>query len=396
MDWVWRQNKMVKIQGMNFVLLFALATCPFRAAISSIPKINVRIGKNLKQINVSGINLKKKLHQSKRSRHYIGRKTLNFNCHSKAKVNLPNKPVVIASLGSSMGHLNWANQMYKGELKILTSELHKGCDLVNEIPLEAYISSLVIKEMSVSWPKEALKAQAVAARTYAYHKMETSQVSKVKGFKTHYDLENSEKHQVNAPYQEVNGKARTVSKETSGEILVSRGGKVTPTFFHSKCGGKTLRASQVWGRDVDGHRSVPCPFCHPHGKKNWKVSFSQREFKHIISKTLSQYYKKKLKKNSKLRVIKDNTKNSRLRLYSNDSLVIVQKSKIRSTLGTSTLPSNSFTVELQNKKIILNGQGHGHGVGMCQFGAYELAKRGYNYKQILGHYFPEHKIKKIY
>ena len=85
-----------------------------------------------------------------------------------------------------------------------------------------------------------------------------------------------------------------------------------------------------------------------------------------------------------------------MRFYKGDQLNIVQKSRIRQVMGASNLLSNYYHVEDQGNFVTLYGKGFGHGVGMCQFGALELAKRGYNYKQILAHYFPEHEIKKLY
>ena len=65
-------------------------------------------------------------------------------------------------------------------------------------------------------------------------------------------------------------------------------------------------------------------------------------------------------------------------------------------MGRKVLPSNYFEISPKAGKFELKGSGYGHGVGLCQFGALELAKRGYSYKQILSHYFPKHRIKKIY
>ena len=65
-------------------------------------------------------------------------------------------------------------------------------------------------------------------------------------------------------------------------------------------------------------------------------------------------------------------------------------------MGRGILPSNYYTIEDDGHRVKLKGKGYGHGVGMCQLGAFDLAKRGYNYKQILAHYFPEHKIEKLY
>lgn len=92
----------------------------------------------------------------------------------------------------------------------------------------------------------------------------------------------------------------------------------------------------------------------------------------------------------------DSTENSEIRLYVGDRLHIIKKSYLRNLAGRELLPSNNFVMTMKNEKIHVKGQGYGHGVGLCQLGALELAKRGYNYRQILSHYFPRHKMKKAY
>ena len=69
---------------------------------------------------------------------------------------------------------------------------------------------------------------------------------------------------------------------------------------------------------------------------------------------------------------------------------------MRSVLGRKKAASNYFNITQKNNSVEISGSGFGHGVGLCQYGAFELAKRGYTYKQILSHYFPEHNLKKIY
>ncbi len=85
-----------------------------------------------------------------------------------------------------------------------------------------------------------------------------------------------------------------------------------------------------------------------------------------------------------------------MRVYDDDRLVVLKKSRIRSTLGRKYTRSNSFSVIAKGGEVILEGKGFGHGVGLCQYGALEMAKRGHNYKQILKHYFPRFKLERLY
>jgi stage II sporulation protein D len=185
------------------------------------------------------------------------------------------------------------------------------------------------------------------------------------------------------------------ARETHGEILVGPGGKISPAFFHAKCGGKTLRPDQVWGGVEEGYRSVECSFCQSTGIKNWKQSFSDKKLNSMIDQVLKKYYAEE-SDGGEIRLMPDSFHNSELRLYVGERLHIIKKSYLRNTVGRDFLPSNNFILKNQSNEFTALGQGHGHGVGLCQLGALELAKRGYDYRQILSFYFPRHKMRKIY
>lgn len=384
----------MKILGLNLILFATL----IQNSHSAQPQIKVRIGKDLSQISLSGSDIKQVIRGSLRKKVFPGRKRIAFNCDPVLKKIKKSKPLMLTSLKSSAGLIKWNNAGYVGRLNIVTSVNRNGCDLINQIPLESYISSLLAKEMSPSWPIEALKAQAVAARSYAYHKMITKQVSKDSGFNVFYDLENSEKHQVNGSFFDTTKSTTLASSETKGEVLLVGTSELTPIFFHSKCGGKTLRPDQVWFNYVKGYRSVDCPFCHKHGRKSWTHKMSKREFKRVVNRTLIKFQEDSLKTKyiDHLRVTSDIKGRAFLRVYDDERMIVVQKSRLRSLLGRKKAASNYFRVSKSRNSVQLTGSGFGHGVGLCQYGAFELAKRGYNYKQILSHYFPEHNIKKIY
>ncbi|MCO4756016.1 MAG: hypothetical protein KC478_16160, partial [Bacteriovoracaceae bacterium] len=99
---------------------------------------------------------------------------------------------------------------------------------------------------------------------------------------------------------------------------------------------------------------------------------------------------------SSFKVAPNRQDDSTLRVYDSEKLVPLKKSRIRSTLGRRYTLSNTFSVKDSSDKFIIEGRGFGHGVGLCQFGALEMAKRGYTYKKILKHYFPSFKLEKIY
>ncbi len=357
---------------------------------SAAPQVRVLIGKSLKHVVVEGMDLQKTIHTQNKYQQYNGRKTISFNClppRSRGKVSMLKDPLLVASLSSPTGLVSWGAQKYQGELQLLASPGQQSCDLVNSTSMESYITTLLAKEMNGTWPVEALKAQAVAARTYAYDRLKAH--SKL------YHLESSERDQVSGTFADITEKTLKAARETDGEILVGPSGRVAPAFFHSKCGGKTLRPDQVWGGVEEGYRSVNCPFCQKTGMKNWEHRIVGGKLNQMIDKVLKRYYSDTISQ-GEMRLMPDSLKNSELRLYVGDRLHIIKKSYLRNLTGREILPSNNFMVSVKQNDFHVKGYGYGHGVGLCQLGALELAKRGYNYRQILSFYFPRHKMKKVY
>ncbi len=382
----------MKIKFLGLILFYVYSCQLFAAS----PLIKVRIGKKLQKVNVSGIDLERYIVPRKSKKTFSGQKSIEFNCVSNLKSKRL-KPIRLASISSLTGLINWEEDRYKGRLHIQTSEGLDGCDLINELNLDDYLSTLLPKEMNSTWPIEALKAQAVAARSYALFKIQTKQVGKSKGFETYYDLENSEKHQVNGDFFDVTKKTKKAAYDTKGEILVNPKDRMIPIFFHSKCGGRTLTPDQVWSNVVEGYKSVNCTFCHKHGRENWNHIIPKNQMAYSLTRVLKNYNKDKGSVNvHKITMMSDHKREESLKFYSGASFKKIKKSRLRSVLGRSILPSNYFNLSEQNDRYIVSGSGFGHGVGLCQFGAKELALQGFNYKQILAYYFPLLRLKKVY
>lgn len=365
----------------------------------SAPIVSVRIGKSLRSINVSGLDLKRHLLFSNDYKKYTGRKTVKFNCETYTTLNKQrNKPILLATLESPTGLLSYENVKYQGFFKVVTSPKGDSCDIINEIPMEAYISSLLTKEMNSKWPLEALKAQAVAARSYALHKMESQQVSKELGNEAFYDLESSEKHQVSGAFFDSTPTTIAATEATRGEVLLTSDGKLRPIFFNAKCGGKTLRPDQVWHNREPSYQSVNCPFCHNIGPKGWSKTIAYDRMKSFFKWASDQrVLQEKLDSDfTSIVLVPDNIDKFTVNFYINDRPYIVEKAALRRFFGNVIFPSNSFALEIKNSMFVVNGEGLGHGVGLCQMGAFALAKQGWSYKKILAHYFPDHVLKKMY
>lgn len=383
---------MKTVLGLTTVFIF-LSSISFA---SLGPKIKVRIAHSKEKVLVSGNELNRYIWPKKSWKVFKGFKKIQFNCKSKSNFSR-RKPIRLALVRSKKGFVSINNEKYKGKFHIQTSERFNGCDVINELTLEDYLATLLPKEMNSSWPIEALKAQAVAARSYAYFKIKTNQVSKTKGFSTNYHLESSEKHQVSGSYYDATKRTYLATRKTKGEVLTVKNNTVTPIFFHSKCGGKTLTPEQVWKNEVAGYESVDCPFCHKHGTKDWKRVYKKSSLGWNLQRVLRQYNKSKMNLKRHKYYIEENTDmNAYMKLLTDDEMKYVKKSRLRAVMGRKALPSNNFAINDKGSQVEITGSGYGHGVGMCQFGAKELALKGFTYKQILAHYFPGLKLKKLY
>lgn len=360
------------------------------------PHINVRIAHSKERVLISGENLSRYIWPKKSWRSYKGYKKIQFNCKSRNFFKR-RKPIRLALVKSNNNFLTIDTERYKGKFHIQTSEKFNGCDIINELSLEDYLATLLPKEMNTDWPIEALKAQAVAARSYAYYKIKTNQVSKSKGFVTNYHIESSEKHQVSGSYSDATKKTYLATIKTKGEVLTLKNKNITPIFFHSKCGGKTLTPDQVWKNKVEGYRSVDCPFCHKHGVKDWSRTYPKTYLASSIQKVLNKYneIKTNLRKH-KYYIEESDRIQPNLFIHNNQEREVIKKSRLRNIMGRSALPSNNYKLIDKGEYVKISGAGFGHGVGMCQFGAKELALQGFSYKQILAYYFPELKLRKLY
>jgi len=368
---------------------------PSKSKTNNHQKIKVRIAKNLKNVEISGTDLTRYLHPVKQQKTYAGRKKVKFNCNYFSQDNKKiQKQLLLASLNSSTGLVTFDKKKYQGQIHVVTSK-GKGssCDVVNELDMDTYIGSLLSKEMNASWPLEALKAQAIAARTYAIHKIETASMFG----RAYYDLENSEKHQVNGDFFDVTRRTMRAARETSGVVLKNKNGKLTPAFFHASCGGHTLRPRDVWANKVVGYEKVAeCNYCKK--KDNWQVNLDRERLKKLISWAMKKNYIPKVDLNKRMLIYKDKKSRKVLHIKVGSKKVRLKKSLFRRYFGRVDFPSNNFYLAdgIGKGPIHFVGKGNGHGVGLCQVGSKGLAHRGWDYKKILSHYFPELKIRKVY
>lgn len=371
------------------------------------PEIKVLLGKKIPEMVISGNDIGRQLFKKDNTSYksYSGKKSIKFSCNQLGKSKVMKNPKLLASLRSATGLLSVNDQKFWGDLHIYSDENASGCQLVNEVPLEVYISSLLASEMNSAWHIEALKAQAVAARSYAINKLRNSK-KEIESEQEVFHIENSEKDQVMGDFINANSRTFLAAKETEGEILVLENGKITPIFYYAECGGPTLYPEDVWNNYVEGYSNrIPCPTGEENSRHKWELNLPLKKF----IKFVQWLHERKLQKinnietigsgrflSGEIIVVPDKVDQTELKIYFGDQLNFIKKPLLRRFFGVELIPSNHYIVEYKNHMLKFSGFGRGHGVGMSQLGALQMAQAGKNYREILQYFFPEHVITKRY
>lgn len=255
-------------------------------------------------------------------------------------------------------------------------------DVVGVLPLENYLVGVLASEMPLSWPIESLKAQAVAARSYALA-VRNERRNKV------FHLESSIMDQVfrhvsqGVDQDPLIEKAFTAVKETESYILTNADKKVLKAYYHADCGGQTSPARSVWGHG-DSKTRVTDVSCPGQSKSNWKFEISKQQLAQKLSflNPLPLLDLQPVRSNQGSRA-------SKIRLKWVDGEVKeILADTFRSKLGYQDFKSADFEVSQNETSYLFRGKGYGHGVGLCQSGSKVLAQKKRSYKEILKHYFP--------
>jgi stage II sporulation protein D len=256
---------------------------------------------------------------------------------------------------------------------------------IEKIPFEDYIVGILAGEMPVSFHSEALKAQAVAARTYAMKKMALNinndyDVVDTVANQVYLDIDYLKNTWQNNYVYNINILKKAVL-ETYGEYLEYKG-EVIEAFFFSTSTGKTENSEDIFGTYLPYLRSVD---------STWDEISPVYEEKNYY--TLKEFYEAlALKFSTELNItVKKTTSTGRVK-----EILINNKKFTGSEIATSlSLRSSFFEIIQDNNTVIINTKGYGHGVGMSQYGAEAMSVNGYTYEQILKYYYQGVEIKKI-
>lgn len=280
------------------------------------------------------------------------------------------------------GFLMNNKKSYRGNFLVYLPD--KDLLLVNKIELEQYLCGVLPCEVSYSWEKEALKAQAVAARTFAIY-------NRLKNKTPEYDLDSGVLSQVYKGRDIEAGSTNASINDTAGEILVYDN-EVIQAFFHANSGGRTASSAEVWGGDYKYLESVDDPFSSQSKGFNWAYKISREKLSGLISK-----YKSGIGTVYDIYIV-DKTQSNRVKtvkIKGSEGELIVKGKDLRGWIGVDQLRSTNFTVSGASDEFIFEGHGWGHGVGLSQEGARQMAKEGRTYKEILRYYYKDTKIKKV-
>lgn len=329
---------------------------------------------------------------------------------------------------------HWERQ----QVQVFTGTLHliqQGGQIVviNELPLEDYLVSVISSEMKSTCSLQFLKVSAVISRSWLLAQLRQKKDKTPSFIQTDdeiirwWDCEDHDLFDVCADdhcqrYQGItqasNPNVRQAVSETRGQVLMGDG-EICDARFGKCCGGQTNEFQYCWQNIRKSYlTSVTDPFCNTSDREvlsqvlndydletmnfyRWEVRFTQQQLRQLIERNLGMKFGDILR----LEPLEAGPAGhiSRLRIVGSQRTYIIGKElMIRKTLSTSHLLSSAFTVSLEDlqngvpQTIVLNGKGWGHGVGMCQIGAAVMGHQGYSYQDILTHYYPGATIHQLY
>ena len=257
----------------------------------------------------------------------------------------------------------------------------KESNTIVRMDAETYVAGVVAGEMPGDWPLEALKAQAILARTYVL-KFLTEKTSRYSGADISTDIAEAQAYDADA----VNAHILTAVQETAGEILLAPDGTLPYTWFHAHSGGTTAlaRESLDWQLAEPAHTKVTAGLdsdAAPDSAKSWRAEFSADEFARACRDAGYP-----VPRCDSLAIGETGPSGRAVTLVVNG--VSVNAARLRISLGSTQMRSTLLTeLSLEEGVVRMSGRGYGHGVGMPQWGAFALAEDGLTGEDIALHYY---------
>jgi stage II sporulation protein D len=299
---------------------------------------------------------------------------INFENSSYKKVELKKKDV-FSLLSFSKNDENYSR--YRGEFVLEYKD--NMIFPINFIQAEEYLYSVVPSEIGYKFYPEAIKAQAVAARSYLYHSL-------LKKRYNYCDLLDTVDSQVYLGYDKENSRINEFINETSNIIMVYNGEAIN-ALFHSTSGGRTANNEDVWPR------GTPLPYIRAVNddgngdespRQNWNFSISKKEMSRIFGFTVKS-----------IKVVETADKRVKKVRISGDKTITITGNDLRKNVGYTKIFSTMFRIKDKDGRFYFDGHGSGHGLGMPQWSANGLAKKGKKYQEILKYYYTGVDLKQI-
>ena len=283
---------------------------------------------------------------------------------------------------------------FRGAIDIIRQP-DKSLLAINHLDVEEYVCGVLYHEVAPWWPMEALKVQAIVSRSFALYQ------AKVNAHKD-YDLVSTVYSQVYGGRTSERGRTSKAVKLTKGKVLTYKN-KLFPTFFHATCAGHTEKASNLWNINLPPLRGRECQFCQRSPHFRWKKKVSLQDIEKALQKAGF-----KVGLIESIRIVDRDVSGriSDLEIISKrGSKIKLSANHFRLAVGPNIIRSTNFKLQIKKRyapfqqvgtgQAYFEGYGWGHGVGMCQWGAFFMARKGFNTGQILGYYYPESKVKSI-
>ena len=294
---------------------------------------------------------------------------------------------------------------YRGKLKLILNADGSSFDAVNLVPIEPYLAGVVGAEMPNYWEPAALRAQAIAARTYCLY------IKDRFGAKRAWDVRRTAANQVYLGVKAESAQTWKAVNETQGQVLVCKqnGGieDIFPAYYSSTCGGHTENSKHVFGDSFEPLTGVRCPYCRDVARPSFFYWPTAQFDKADVASRLARKYPK-LKASGEIKNI-TSAKQSNYGDFSRLTLVklmgsagksnFLRAEDLRLTIdptGNRLKSTICQIINMGDKWAFLAGRGYGHGVGMCQCGAQGMARKGKTTNEILSYYYPSSKIIRVY
>lgn len=369
------------------------------------PPVRVRLSINLQKLNLEGYgfqvhdreNAIERVALPKRQNLTVSRDLINGKSIwrvQRSGVSLDLNPVEIftdkflalKAIDIRQGGKSVPNQL------ILSPRGKSQFDVIGVLPLESYLIGVIASEMPLAWPLETLKAQSIAARSYALATMRERA-------KEPFHLESSILDQVfvhishRLDESPLIAKAKEAVQATEGMVLHDRKQKIVKAFYHSDCGGKTASSVSVWGSGTSMGTAVD-DSCPTSPKAQWQLSVSKEEMIGRLQAT-KKYKFSETDDITGIRLTRptagDRIEKVELSFIESKSILLAAN-EFRSIVGFDQLKSTLFSIVAKKESgkdvFYFSGKGFGHGVGLCQWGARMLGRQGKNATEILEHYYP--------